>query len=80
MKDYDSGIKCHPGKTNVVANALRKKSSSHLAHMRNYHSCMISEFSDLNVQFLSYSSHALICLCGCKIALPDVVKEAQPKD
>ena len=34
IKDYDCVIDYHPGKANVVANALRRKSSNSLAHMR----------------------------------------------
>ena len=34
IKDYDCVIDYHPGKANVVADALSHKSSSSLAHMR----------------------------------------------
>ena len=33
LKDYDYDILYHPGKTNVVADALSKKSSGNLAHI-----------------------------------------------
>ena len=34
IKDYDCTIEYHPGKANVVANALSRKTSSTLAHLR----------------------------------------------
>ena len=37
LKDYNCTIEYHPGKANVVANALSRKAGSSMAHLRvNY--------------------------------------------
>ena len=47
MKDYDCDILYHPGKTNVVADALSRKSSGSLAHINIEKRPLIQELHQL---------------------------------
>ena len=48
LKDYDFGLSYHPGKANVVANALSRK-SLYVATMMILEQRLIEEFRDLNL-------------------------------
>ena len=47
LKDYDCSILYHPGKANVVANVLSRKSAGSLAHISNERRPIIKELHDL---------------------------------
>ncbi len=47
LKDYDCNILYHPGKANVVADALSRKSSGSLAHISVDRRPVVREFQDL---------------------------------
>ncbi|EOY21236.1 Uncharacterized protein TCM_012637 [Theobroma cacao] len=50
IKDYDLVIDYHPGKANVVADALSHKSSSSLATLRSSYFSMLLEMKSLGIQ------------------------------
>ena len=47
LKDYDCSILYHPGKANVVANALSRKSAGSLAHIITERRPIIKELHEL---------------------------------
>ena len=54
LKDYDYDILCHPGKANVVADALSIKSSGSLAHISIERRPIIKELHELIDQGLQW--------------------------
>ena len=49
LKDYDFELKYHPGKANVVAEALSRK-SLHVSSMMIHELELLESFRDLNLQ------------------------------
>ena len=47
LKDYDCSILYHPGKANVVANALSRKSAGSITHIRTKRRPKIKELHEL---------------------------------
>ena len=52
LKDYDCNILYHPGKTNMVADALSRKSSGSIAHISVKRRPLIQELHELVDQSL----------------------------
>ncbi|KAL2252777.1 UNVERIFIED_CONTAM: Transposon Tf2-12 polyprotein [Sesamum indicum] len=50
LKDYDCTIDFHPGKANVVADALSRKSSSTLANLGSYNQTLLLEIRSMNTK------------------------------
>jgi hypothetical protein len=49
IKDYDLGINCHPGKVNVVADALSQRSHANHLVMKSIPFELCDEFAKLNI-------------------------------
>ena len=52
LKDYDFTIEYHPGKTNVVVDALSRKSSGNLSHIHYVRIPLLLELRALNVELV----------------------------
>ena len=50
LKDYDCTIDFHPGKANVVADVLSRKSSSTLANLGSHNQTLLLEMRSMNTK------------------------------
>ena len=83
LKDYDCKILYHPGKANVVADALSKKSMGSLAHISVHKRSIVKELGDLfnmGVQFEVTESQGLVAQFQVRPLLIDEIKANQDKD
>ena len=60
IKDYDCTIDYHPGKANVVANALSRNFSNSIAHLRVTYMPLLIELRSLGVELEVENCRALI--------------------
>ena len=83
LKDYDGSIQYHPGKDNMVANALSRKSSGSLAYINAKRRTMIKELYDLmdrGVFFQIFDEGVLLANIRICSVLFDRIKAAQSQD
>ncbi|KAJ6859428.1 hypothetical protein NC652_041650 [Populus alba x Populus x berolinensis] len=83
LSDYDCMIQYHPGKENVVVDALSRKSMGSLAHIQEVRRPLIKELHGLldeRVSFEICESRALLAHFQAKLDLVDRIKVAQMKD
>jgi len=50
MKDYDLTIHYHPGKANVVADALSQKAGGSLAALLTQHASLLKEIEKMQIE------------------------------
>ena len=80
LKDYDCTIEYHPGKANVVANALSRKTSSSIAHLQVNHMEDFLALRGLNVELQLGQESALIATLHIRPVLRQRIQENQRKD
>ncbi|XP_065854728.1 uncharacterized protein [Euphorbia lathyris] len=82
LKDYDCTIQYHPGKANVVADALSRKSLGSLAHLSVVSRPLISDIHELIDQGVKIeaTSEALVAHFRVRPILLDRIKVAQQED
>ena len=80
LKDYDCTIDYHPGKANVVADALSRKSTCSLAYMQTIQLSLMVELRELGVELGIHVSGALFASFQLRPILVDQILEAQLED
>ncbi|KAL0448767.1 UNVERIFIED_CONTAM: Transposon Ty3-I Gag-Pol polyprotein [Sesamum latifolium] len=79
LKDYDCTIDYHPGKANIVADALSRKTVDQLAGMICYNVEYLTALRAMDVHF-SVDGDLLLATIQVKPSLKDKIKDAQDKD
>ena len=80
LKDYDCTIDYHPGKANVVADALSRKSTGSLAYMQTIQLSLMVELRELGVELRMHASGALFASFQLRPILVDRILKAQLED
>ena len=80
LKDYDCTIDYHPGKENVVADALSRKSTGSLSYMQTIQLPLMVELRDLGVELRMHATGPLFANFQLRPILVDHILEAQLED
>ena len=80
IKDYECTIEYHPGKANVVANALSRRPMSSLSHLRVVHLPRLIELRSLGVELELTDSGVLLATFHVRLVLIDKIRELQIHD
>ncbi|KAL2226381.1 UNVERIFIED_CONTAM: Transposon Ty3-I Gag-Pol polyprotein [Sesamum indicum] len=79
LKDYDCTIDYHPGKANIVADALSRKTVDQLAGMICYNMEYLTALRAMDVHF-GIGGDIILATIHVKPSLKDKIKDAQAKD
>ena len=80
IKDYDCTIEYHPGKANVVADALSRRPESSLSHMRSGYLPLLVDLRALGVILEVEDSGALLAMFHVRPLLVDQILAGQSQD
>ncbi|KAL5739512.1 hypothetical protein ACOSQ2_028692 [Xanthoceras sorbifolium] len=80
IKDYDCTIEYHSGKANVVADALSRKPTSSVAHLKTVYLPLLVELRSLGVRLKMSNSGALVAAFHVRPILVDRIRELQTQD
>ena len=79
IKDYDCTIDYHPGKANVVSDALSRKTIDRLAGMVYYNLQSLVALREMNMQF-EVCNGVLVATMQVKPIIVDEIRDAQLND
>ena len=80
IKDYECTIEYHPGKADVVADALSRRPMSSISHLRVVHLPRLIELRTLGVRLELTDSGALLATFHVRPVLIDRIRELQIQD
>ena len=80
LKDYDLVIDYHPGKANVVADALSRKLPISLAFARSFYLPQLLELRELGVKFVVEANGILLAHLSARSLLVEQTQEEQKMD
>ena len=80
IKDYECTIEYHPGKANVVANALSRKSTGSISHLKVVYLPRLVELRSLGVRLELTDTGALLATFHVCPILIDRIRELQTQD
>ena len=80
IKDYECTIEYHPGKANVVADALSRRPMSSISHLRAVHLPRLIELRSLGVRLELTDSGVLLATFQVRPVLIDRIRELQIQD
>ena len=80
IKDYECTIEYHPGKANVVADALSRRPMSSISHLRAVHLPRLIELRSLGVRLKLTDSGVLLATFHVRPVLIDRIRELQIQD
>ena len=77
IKDYECTIEYHPGKANVVADALIRRPMSSISHLRAVHLPRLIELRSLGVRLKLIDSGVQLATFHVRPVLIDKIRELQ---
>ena len=77
IKDYECTIEYHPGKTNVIAEALSRRPESSLSHLRSGYLPLLVDLRALGVILEAEDSGALLVTFHVRPLLMDQIQTGQ---
>ena len=80
IKDYECTIEYHPGKANVVADALSRKSTGSISHLKVVYLPRLVELRTLGVRLELTDTRALLATFHVNPVLIDKIRELQTQD
>ncbi|GFS42569.1 hypothetical protein Acr_00g0080620 [Actinidia rufa] len=80
IKDYDVLIQYHPGKANVVADALSRKSTVNLACLVTSQVPLLDELERAEIEVVAPDTNTMLTTMIAQPTLIEIVKQRQPED